>query len=93
MRKAITVVILLGIGVLFMLMVAEMPLYGDPNAPAHQGIMQKYIADSARDTGAINTIAAIIIDYRAYDTLGEATVLFVAVVAVTAALYGGYEHA
>jgi multisubunit Na+/H+ antiporter MnhB subunit len=93
MRKTLTGIILLGIGVLLILMVAEMPLYGDPNAPAHQGIMQKYIADSARDTGAINTIAAIIIDYRAYDTLGEATVLFVAVVAVTAALYGGYEHA
>ncbi|MBS3985733.1 MAG: hypothetical protein KGZ66_09055 [Selenomonadales bacterium] len=93
MRKTITVIILLGIGVLLTLMVAEMPLYGDASAPAHQGIMQKYLSDSVRDTGALNTIAAIIIDYRAYDTLGEATVLFVAVVAVGAALYGGYEHA
>ncbi|MBT9133826.1 MAG: hypothetical protein DDT39_01112 [Firmicutes bacterium] len=93
MRKTLTTAVLLGLLVLLTLMVVEMPLYGDPNAPAHQGIMQKYLADSARDTGAINTIAAIIIDYRAYDTLGEATVLFVAVIAVTAALYGGYEHA
>ncbi len=92
MRKTLTLMVLLGIGVLLVLMVAEMPLYGDVTAPAHQGVMQKYLRDSARDTGAINTIAAIIIDYRAYDTLGEATVLFVAVIAVTAAFYGGYEH-
>ena len=93
MRKSLTTAVVFGLLVLLALMVAEMPPYGDANAPAHQGIMQKYLSDSARDTGAMNTIAAIIIDYRAYDTLGEVTVLFVAVVAVTAALYGGYEHA
>ena len=49
--------------------------------------MQKYLSDTTEDTGAINTIAAIILDYRAYDTLGEATVLFVAVVAVSAVFY------
>jgi len=31
---------------------------------------------------AANIVAAIILDYRAYDTLGEATVLFTAVVGV-----------
>lgn len=92
MRKLLPIVVLAGIGLLLAMMVAEMPTFGDINAPAHQGIMRKYLADSANDTGAINTIAAIILDYRAYDTLGEATVLFVAVVAVSAALYRGAHH-
>jgi len=93
MKKVLPVLVLAAIGILLILTVAEMPAFGDSNAPAHRGVMEKYLRDSAIDTGAINTIAAIILDYRAYDTLGEATVLFVAVLAVTATLYGGEHHA
>lgn len=87
MKRMIPLVILGGILLLLVLAVAEMPTFGDETAPAHQGVMQKYLSDTIEDTGAINTIAAIILDYRAYDTLGEATVLFVAVVAVSAVFY------
>ncbi|MDP3487710.1 MAG: hypothetical protein Q8S19_07230 [Bacillota bacterium] len=87
MRKIMPIVILGGLLVLLVLAVAEMPTFGDETAPAHQGVMQKYLVDTKEDTGATNTIAAIILDYRAYDTLGEATVLFVAVVAVSAVFY------
>jgi len=38
-----------------------------------------YIENGVRDTGAVNTVTSIILDYRAYDTLGEATVLFVSI--------------
>lgn len=87
MRKLLPILVLGGILVLLIMAVAEMPEFGDINAPAHQGVMNKYLSDTVRDTGAVNTIAAIILDYRAFDTLGEATVLFVAVVAVSAAFY------
>ena len=93
MKKALPVLILAAIGLLLVMTVAEMPTFGDSYAPAHRGVMDKILRDSAVDTGAINTIAAIILDYRAYDTLGEATVLFVAVLAVSAAFYGGEPHA
>lgn len=86
MRVVLSLLVLAGIAILLVLAVAEMPAFGDPQAPAHQGVMNKYLSDSVEDTGAINIISAIIIDYRAFDTLGEATVLFVAVVAVAAAL-------
>ena len=33
-------------------------------------------------TGAANLVASVILDYRAYDTLGEATILFTAVIGV-----------
>jgi len=37
-------------------------------------------------TGATNLVSSVILDFRAYDTLGEATVLFTAVIGVLAVL-------
>jgi multisubunit Na+/H+ antiporter MnhB subunit len=45
-------------------------------------VASDYIAYGLDRTGAANVVAAIILDFRGYDTLGEATVLFTAVVGV-----------
>jgi len=45
-----------------------------------------YPADAMSGTGATNVVSAVILDYRGYDTLGEATVLFTAVVGVLAVM-------
>ena len=47
---------------------------------------QAYIARGLEDTGAANIVTSIYLDYRAYDTLGEATVLFTAVIGATVIL-------
>jgi len=57
---------------------AELPAFGYP----HMRVARRYLAQGLRETGAANLVAAVILDYRAYDTLGEATVLFTAVVGV-----------
>jgi multicomponent Na+:H+ antiporter subunit B len=41
-----------------------------------------YPVNAIAGTGATNVVSSIILDYRAYDTLGEATVLFTAVIGV-----------
>jgi multisubunit Na+/H+ antiporter MnhB subunit len=41
-----------------------------------------YINNGLTQTGAANVVAAIILDYRGYDTLGEAVVLFTSVLGV-----------
>ncbi|MHC4982958.1 MAG: hydrogen gas-evolving membrane-bound hydrogenase subunit E [Planctomycetota bacterium] len=46
-----------------------------PEAP----VAAKYLQRSASETGAANAVMAVLLDYRAYDTLGEATVIFVAI--------------
>jgi len=38
-----------------------------------------YVAQAAEETGASNLVSAILFDYRALDTLGEATVIYTAV--------------
>ncbi len=45
-------------------------------------VSQFYPMNAITGTGAINVVSSIILDYRAYDTLGEATVLFTAVIGV-----------
>lgn len=54
------------------------PLFGD----AIMRVSKTYIDEGLAKTGAANIVAAIILDFRAYDTLGEATVLFTAVIGV-----------
>lgn len=41
-----------------------------------------YIDHTEVETGSANAVTAVVFDYRGFDTLGEATVLFVAVLAV-----------
>ena len=47
---------------------------------------QVYIDQGFSLTGASNLVAAVILDFRGYDTLGEATVLFTSVAGVVAVL-------
>lgn len=56
----------------------ELPRFGEPL----MRVASSYIEHGLSQTGAANLVAAVILDYRALDTLGEATVLFAAVVGV-----------
>lgn len=47
-----------------------------------------YLQQGLNQTGAANLVTAVILDYRAYDTLGEATVLFTAILGALAILRG-----
>jgi multisubunit Na+/H+ antiporter MnhB subunit len=50
-------------------------------------VSEFYLAEEALNAaGATNIVSAIILNFRAYDTLGEATVLFTAVMAVIAVM-------
>jgi multicomponent Na+:H+ antiporter subunit B len=41
-----------------------------------------YLKEGLIKTGASNLVSSVILDFRAYDTLGEATILFTAVIGV-----------
>ncbi|MEW6075757.1 MAG: hydrogen gas-evolving membrane-bound hydrogenase subunit E [Candidatus Omnitrophota bacterium] len=62
--------------------IAQLPLFGD----SLMRIGSQYVAEAKIRTGAANIVSAIILDFRGYDTLGEATVLFTAVIGVLAVL-------
>ena len=55
-----------------------MPHLGDPNAPVHQHVAPRYIAESPEEIGIPNMVTSVLASYRGYDTLGEVTVIFTA---------------
>ena len=50
--------------------------------PRNLDYINYYLDHGVSDTGAINLVASIYLDYRAYDTLMETVVLFMAVMGV-----------
>ena len=49
-------------------------------------VSQHYLDNTLKETGAANVVTAVILDYRGYDTLGEATIIFTAIVGALALL-------
>ena len=54
---------------------ASLPAFGAPRRSPSDW----YLAEALRETGAGNVVTSIVLDFRGYDTLGEATVILVAV--------------
>ncbi len=54
----------------------EMPEFGSPILK----VSQDYIDNGFRISNAANIVTAILLDFRAYDTLGEATVIFASII-------------
>jgi multisubunit Na+/H+ antiporter MnhB subunit len=50
--------------------------------PSNSNMDQYIINNAQEETGADNTVTSVVFDYRGFDTLGEATVLFAAVAGV-----------
>lgn len=89
MSKHIAKFLLVCIGLAMLFAIAELPLYGDANTPVQNYVAERYIDGALTDTGALNMVASIVIDYRAYDTLIETTVLFTSIIAVFLVLKKG----
>ncbi len=55
--------------------------YGMEN-PRTLEVVRRYVEDGLQETGAVNIVSGMILDYRAFDTLGESHVLFTALICV-----------
>ena len=61
--------------------VAMLPRYGEENVRADE-VVERYVEHGLEETGAVNIVSGMILDYRAFDTLGESHVLFTALICV-----------
>ena len=78
----IFVIFLAGISVFRTLPDFGTAIFTEANEPASE----TYISQGLQQTGAANIVASVVLDYRAYDTLGEATVLFTSIIGATVIL-------
>ncbi|MCI8513881.1 MAG: hypothetical protein HFI93_04535 [Lachnospiraceae bacterium] len=80
--RVIAVLVCVTVTTLLLLTVSYLPRYGEASNPANNEVPKRYIESGIEETGAVNFVAGMILDYRAFDTLGESNVLFIAVCSV-----------
>lgn len=76
--KIVAVVCCLALIAMMLIAVSYLPPSGNPDNPTSNEVVEKYIEDGLQDTGAVNIVTGMILDYRAFDTFGESNVLFIA---------------
>jgi len=78
LRRTVAAIFL---GIIIALLIAAALLIHPFGYPPSQ--MDDYIIENAqKETGTNNVVTSVVFDYRGFDTLGEATILFTAVTGV-----------
>jgi len=85
-RPVLALSIVLFTGALLIYGTADLPSFGDPNAPIHQHVAPRYLNDSAHEIHIPNVVTSVLASYRGFDTFGEAVVIFTAGIGVLALL-------
>ncbi|MEG1875280.1 MAG: hydrogen gas-evolving membrane-bound hydrogenase subunit E [Angelakisella sp.] len=86
--KAVSVIVCLALSAVLLLTVSELPAFAAEHNPASNEVVRRYIEQGMAETGAVNLVTGMILDYRAFDTFGESAVLFIAFCSVTMLLAG-----
>ncbi len=80
--KAAAFIICISLIIILLAVVAALPRFGSAENPASNEVVDRYIEAGLQETGAVNVVAGMILDYRAFDTFGESCVLFIAATCV-----------
>lgn len=78
-RRILAVLPAAGLGGILLYGVNALPAFGDPTSPAATHISTVYAAGAVSDMATPNVVAAVLADYRGYDTMIEAAVVVAAV--------------
>jgi multicomponent Na+:H+ antiporter subunit B len=81
-RQWLPLVVVIATGAALIYGTLDLPLFGDPNAPANLHVAPRYIEQSGQEIGVPNIVTSVLASYRGYDTLGEVTVIFTAGIGV-----------
>jgi len=75
MRKFIVMFLLVFLGIFLYFNLSYLPA----EKMISNNVSQHYINSGVKETGSFNLVTAILFDYRAFDSLGESTIIFAAV--------------
>ncbi len=82
MRRTLTLALLILASIPLLYGVAKLPPVGSVDNATYTHVVPHYLEEGPEETGAENVVTAIILNYRGYDTNGEVTVIFTALMAV-----------
>ncbi len=82
MYRVVAAMFLVILAALLIYNVAFLPPVGERDKPDNNEVTERYIEKGIEETGAVNIVTGMILDYRAFDTFGESNVLFVATITV-----------
>ena len=80
--SALCVLVCVTMIALLLYTVMRLPQFGSADHPINNEVSARYIEQGLQETGAVNIVTGMILDYRAFDTLGESSVLFAAAMVV-----------
>ncbi len=86
MRRLATLLLLALLAVMLLSAVVELPAPGSPEMPFRSHVSQHYLEQGAEEVGTTNIVKAVLLEYRLFDTFGEAAVIFTALAGVLAVL-------
>lgn len=70
------------IGFILISAISDFPAWGDPYSPANNNVARYYVENTIKDTHVPNVVTSVLADYRAFDTMFETAVVFVAGLAI-----------
>lgn len=80
--KIMSLIICISIITILLITVSYLPRFGEASNPDNNEVSARYIEKGLEETGAVNIVTGMILDYRAFDTFGESNVLFIAACSV-----------
>ena len=76
--RILSIILCLSISLVLLWTITYLPEIGDAGNPDNNEVSARYIEQGLKETGAVNIVTGMILDYRAFDTFGESCVLFIA---------------
>lgn len=76
--QVLSVLLCVAISLVLLWTITYLPEIGDAGNPDNNEVSARYIEQGLKETGAVNIVTGMILDYRAFDTFGESCVLFIA---------------
>ncbi|MDZ7640559.1 MAG: hydrogen gas-evolving membrane-bound hydrogenase subunit E [Desulfurivibrio sp.] len=80
--KQLTLIILAACALLMLVAALDLPDWGDPASPASSHLSPAFLEQGYGETATPNIVTVVLADYRSYDTMFEAVVVFAAALIV-----------
>ena len=76
--KIFAVLFCLTFAAILLYMITYLPRFGGATNPGVNEVTERYIEQGMNEAGVVNIVTGLVLFYRAFDTFGESTVLFLA---------------